>query len=66
VYNYTEQGNIFPQNSTNPRCAIYMGVQDRLFRELMSGDPEVEQMFQRWVTVKERSEYLFNRRNDAP
>lgn len=66
VYNYTEQGNIFPQNSTNPRCAIYMGVQDRLFRELMSGDPEVEQMFQRWVTVKERSEYLFNRPNDAP
>lgn len=63
VFNYTEQGNIFPQNSTNPRCAIYMGVQDRIFRDLQSGDEAVKTVFQRWVTVKERPEYLHDGRH---
>lgn len=62
VFNYTEQGNIFPQNPTNDRCAIYMGVQDHLFRYLMEGDPQVLDIFRRWVEVKERPEYLHDHR----
>jgi len=62
VYNYTEQGNIFPQNPTNDRCAIYMGVQDHLFRYLMEADPAVLDIFRRWVEVKERPEYLHDHR----
>jgi His-Xaa-Ser system radical SAM maturase HxsB len=58
VYNYTEQGSIFPQNPTNPRCAIYMGIQDRLFELLMEGDPEVQRIFRNWTTVKPRPEYI--------
>ncbi len=63
VFNYTEQGHIFPQNTTNPRCMIYMGVQDRLFRELMSDDPTVKDIFQRWVVVKDRPEYMHDGRH---
>jgi len=62
VFNYTEQGNIFPQNTTNDRCAIYMGVQDRLFERLMGGDPAVVEVFRRWVEVKDRPEYLHDAR----
>lgn len=62
VYNYTEQGNIFPQNPTNDRCAIYMGVQDHLFRYIIEGDPQVLDIFRRWVEVKERPEYLHDYR----
>lgn len=62
VFNYTEQGHIFPQNSTNPRCTIYMGVQDRIFRELMSDDSAIKDVFQRWVVVKDRPEYMHDGR----
>ncbi|MBM4397173.1 MAG: SPASM domain-containing protein, partial [Deltaproteobacteria bacterium] len=58
VYNYGQQGNIFPQNPTNDRCAIYMGIQDRLFEYLQSGDDKVIEVLKRWVVVKERPEYL--------
>lgn len=58
VFNYTEQGNIFPQNPTNDRCAIYMGVQDHLFRYLMEGNAKILEIFNRWVEVKDRVEYL--------
>ena len=66
VFNYTEQGNIFPQNSTNSRCAIYMGIQDRLFRELQSEDPSVADIFRRWVIVKDRPEYMHDGRHLGP
>lgn len=62
VYNYTEQGNIFPQNPTNDRCTIYMGVQDRLFQYLMDGDEEILEIFRQWVEVKDRPEYLHDSR----
>jgi His-Xaa-Ser system radical SAM maturase HxsB len=62
VYNYGEQGNIFPQNATNTRCAIYMGVQDRLFEYLQSGDPQVLDILNRWVVVKDRPEYIHDGR----
>jgi His-Xaa-Ser system radical SAM maturase HxsB len=58
VYNYTEQGSIFPQNPTNERCKIYMGVQDHIFKYLMDGDSRILDLFKRWVEVKERPEYL--------
>ncbi len=66
VFNYTEQGNIFPQNSTNSRCTIYMGIQDRLFRELQSEDPTVRGIFQRWITVKDRPEFMHDGRHLGP
>ena len=66
VFNYTEQGNIFPQNSTNSRCAIYMGIQDRIFRELQSDDPTVRDIFMRWVVVKDRPEYMHDGRPTGP
>jgi His-Xaa-Ser system radical SAM maturase HxsB len=62
VYNYTEQGNIFPQNATNQRCVIYMGVQDRIFGHLMSDDDEIKEIFHRWVEVKDRPEYMHDGR----
>lgn len=62
VYNYTEQGNIFPQNATNQRCVIYMGVQDRLFARLMGEDEQVKDIFRRWVEVKDRPEYMHDGR----
>ncbi len=62
VYNYGEQGNIFPQNATNQRCAIYMGVQDRLFEMLMGADPQVTDILNRWVVVKDRPEYMHDGR----
>lgn len=62
VYNYGEQGNIFPQNSTNQRCRIYMGVQDRLMKYFVDNDTEVIDIFRRWVEVKERPEYLHDGR----
>lgn len=58
VYNYSEQGNIFPQNPTNDRCKIYMGVQDHLFSYLMREDPKINEVFRRWVEVKPRPGYL--------
>lgn len=67
VYNYGEQGNIFPQNSTNQRCRIYMGVQDRLMKYFVDEDTEVIDIFKRWVEVKERTEYLHDGRpKDGP
>jgi len=65
VYNYGEQGNIFPQNSTNQRCRIYMGVQDRLMRHFVANDSETIAIFNRWVEVKERTEYLHDGRRDS-
>lgn len=65
VYNYGEQGNIFPQNSTNQRCRIYMGVQDRLMRHFVENDAATIEIFNRWVEVKERSEYLHDGRRDS-
>lgn len=62
VYNYGEQGNIFPQNATNQRCAIYMGVQDLLFSHLTDGDEQVKDIFRRWVEVKDRPEYMHDGR----
>jgi hypothetical protein len=62
VYNYGEQGNIFPQNSTNQRCTIYMGVQDHLFEFLSGTDAEVKDIFRRWVEVKDRPEYMHDGR----
>ena len=62
VYNYQEQGNIFPQNPTNQRCVIYMGVQDRLFKHLMDENEEVKNIFYRWVEVKDRPEYMHDGR----
>ncbi|NOZ02201.1 MAG: His-Xaa-Ser system radical SAM maturase HxsB [Deltaproteobacteria bacterium] len=62
VYNYTEQGNIFPQNPTNDRCTIYMGVQDRLFQYLVDDDKEIIDLFHRWVEVKDRPEYMHDER----
>jgi His-Xaa-Ser system radical SAM maturase HxsB len=57
VINYGEQGNIFPQNPTNTRCAIYMGVQDRLFEILGGDDAKARECFENWVVVKELDEY---------
>ncbi len=65
VYNYGEQGNIFPQNSTNQRCRIYMGVQDRLMSHFANDDAAVIDIFRRWVEVKERTEYLHDGRRDS-
>jgi len=65
VYNYGEQGNIFPQNSTNQRCRIYMGVQDRLMKHFVENDTGVIDIFNRWVEVKERTEYLHDGRRDS-
>jgi len=62
VFNYAEQGNIFPQNPTNDRCIIYMGVQDRLFKYLMEGNEEIVEIFHQWVEVKDRPEYLHDHR----
>lgn len=62
VYNYTEQGNIFPQNSTNHRCKIYMGVQDRLFKYFVNNNESAMSTFERWVEVKDRPEYMHDRR----
>lgn len=62
VYNYGQQGNIFPQNPTNERCAIYMGVQDRLFEYLSSGDERTIEVLKRWVVVKDRPEYMHDGR----
>ena len=56
------QGNIFPQNPTNQRCVIYMGVQDRLFKHLMDENEEVKNIFYRWVEVKDRPEYMHDGR----
>lgn len=64
VYNYGEQGNIFPQNSTNQRCKIYMGVQDRLMKHFVEGDTKTTDIFSRWVEVKDRPEYLHDGRKD--
>ena len=60
IYNYGEQGNIFPQNPTNDRCAIYMGIQDTLFEYLARDDERINEVFRRFVVVKERSEYVFD------
>jgi His-Xaa-Ser system radical SAM maturase HxsB len=62
VYNYGEHGNIFPQNPTNQRCAIYMGVQDRLFELLQSDDADLRAILERWVVVKDRPEYVHDGR----
>lgn len=62
VYNYGEQGNIFPQNTTNDRCLIYKGIQDRLFEYLQSDDKELLDILNRWVVVKDRPEYMHDNR----
>jgi radical SAM protein with 4Fe4S-binding SPASM domain len=66
VYNYTEQGNIFPTNSTNQRCAIYMGIQDRLFADLMGDNEAIRETYRRWVEVKDRPEYMHDGRRLDP
>lgn len=63
VYNYAEQGNIFPQNPTNDRCVIYMGIQDRLFEYLMEANEETAKIFHHWVDVKDRPAYMHDRRS---
>jgi His-Xaa-Ser system radical SAM maturase HxsB len=57
VVNYRTQGSIFPQNPTNEKCKLHMGILDILFKKLIEADPAVMEIFDRWVTVRERPEY---------
>lgn len=57
VVNYCTQGSIFPQSPTNVKCRLHMGILDMLFQRLIKGDPKVMEVFDRWVTVRERPEY---------
>ncbi|OGL42831.1 MAG: His-Xaa-Ser system radical SAM maturase HxsB [Candidatus Schekmanbacteria bacterium GWA2_38_11] len=47
VYNYSEQGSIFGQMSTNGRCKINMAVFDYLFEKMQN--KKIEEIFQKWV-----------------
>ena len=58
VVNYRTQGSIFPQSPTNEKCRLHMGILDMLFKRLIQGDPKVQEVFDRWVTVRERPEYF--------
>ncbi len=60
VVNYQTQGSIFPQNPTNEKCQLHMGILDMLFKRLIEGDPKVMEVFDRWVTVRERPEYYMH------
>lgn len=54
VVNYMEQGDIFGQRAKSSRCAIYMGVLDRLFGRLNGADKDVLNIFSKWVTFRQR------------
>ena len=54
VYNYATQGNIFGRMADNEKCRLHMGVLDRLFGLVGSGDPGVDEIFQRWVEPRDR------------
>ena len=54
VYNYATQGNIFGRMADNEKCRLHMGVLDRLFGLVGSGDPGLDEIFQRWVEPRDR------------
>ena len=58
VFNYRTQGSIFPVQTTNEKCKLHMGILNMLFEKLYEGDPEVMEIFNRWVSVRERPEYF--------
>ncbi len=60
VVNYRTQGSIFPQNPTNEKCQLHMGILDLLFKRLIENDPKVMEVFERWVTVRERPDYYIH------
>lgn len=47
IYNYIEQGNIFPQMPKNERCKMNQGILDYLFEKLQ--DPETKKILASWV-----------------
>lgn len=56
VFNVAAQGSLHGRNSTNDRCATYMGMFDSLFERLR--DEKVKPIFERWskTTELERGE----------
>lgn len=58
VFNYAEEGNIFPTTPTNERCKINMGILDHLFLILKDRRDEIDRIFRRWIEVKQRPAYI--------
>jgi His-Xaa-Ser system radical SAM maturase HxsB len=58
VHNYATQGNIHARMQDSSWCAILMGIQDLLFRKLRQADPQVMEVFRRWITTRPREHYL--------
>jgi len=54
VINYLEQGDLFGQRPRSSRCAIHMGVMDRIFTLIATGGDDVLRIFGRWVTYRQR------------
>jgi His-Xaa-Ser system radical SAM maturase HxsB len=54
VVNFMEQGDIFGQRGCSSRCVIYMGVMDYLFGRLHEGNPDILNIFKKWVTFRKR------------
>ena len=55
IYNFSTQGDIVGQMPTNGRCQMAMASFDLLFDRLAQNDPELQQIFDRWITQKARS-----------
>ena len=56
IYNYATQGDIFGQMPTNGRCKAALATFDHLFSYIMKKDNDIQQIFDRWVTVKIRKQ----------
>ncbi|TSC53064.1 MAG: His-Xaa-Ser system radical SAM maturase HxsB, partial [Parcubacteria group bacterium LiPW_39] len=53
VFNYKEQGNIFPQIPTNERCRIFKGIFDYLFLKLQ--DKKTYDIFKEWWKIQRQN-----------
>jgi His-Xaa-Ser system radical SAM maturase HxsB len=57
VYNYAEQGNIFGIMSSNEKCVIQRGIMDYLFSLLEKNDPVIIDIFNKWISLRDRSAF---------
>lgn len=58
VHSHRTQGTLWGRMPESSLCAVHMGIQDYLFEKL-SSDPTVkEEVFSRWISVRNRSHFL--------
>lgn len=60
VYNYTEQGGIFGQQTTNERCKIYYGIINHFFEKIEKKGEEVLDILSKWAIVKDRRMFFMH------